>query len=47
MEYDEIMGLSNREPEMTFEEMTVGFRDSLNAGSSSDNRDDGEDVDYD
>jgi len=41
----EIVGLTNREPEKTFQEMMVAIRDSLSDLASSDDGEDGEDED--
>jgi hypothetical protein len=43
--HSEIMGLSSREPEKTFEEMLVSIGDSLSDLESSDNGEDEEDED--
>jgi len=45
MKHAEIVGLTTREPEKTFEEMMVGIGDSLSDLASSDDGEDGEDKD--
>jgi len=45
MKHAEIVGLTNREHENTFEEMMVAIRDSLSYLASSDNGEDEEDED--
>jgi len=41
----EILGLTSREPEKTFEEMMAAMGDSLSDIASSEDREDGEDED--
>jgi len=45
MKYAEIAGLTNKEPEMTFEEMMVAIGDSLSDLACSDDGENGEDED--
>jgi hypothetical protein len=45
MTHAEMVGLTSREPEKSFEEMLVAIRDSLSDIASSNNREDWEDED--
>jgi len=47
MKHDEIVGLTTREPEKTFEKMTVAIGDSLGDLPSTDDGEDGKDEDID